>query len=66
MFIETNPVPVKYAMSLMGLIAEEYRLPLVPASEANKKIIRETLQSCGLLNAREKSQSKKEAVSSRK
>ena len=48
MFVETNPVPVKYAMVLMGLIMEEYRLPLVPASNANKAIISETLRKCGL------------------
>ena len=48
MFVETNPVPVKYAMTLMGLIMEEYRLPLVPASDANKAIISETLRKCGL------------------
>ena len=30
MFIETNPVPVKAAMSMMGLIGEKYRLPLTP------------------------------------
>lgn len=48
MFVETNPVPVKYAMALMGLIVEEYRLPLVPASDANKAIIFETLLKCGL------------------
>jgi 4-hydroxy-tetrahydrodipicolinate synthase len=66
MFIETNPVPVKYAMSLMGLIAEEYRLPLVAAGEASKKVIRETLQKCGVQASREKASPKKEAVSSRK
>ncbi|MDD4281723.1 MAG: 4-hydroxy-tetrahydrodipicolinate synthase [Candidatus Methanofastidiosa archaeon] len=30
MFIETNPVPVKAAMAMMGLIGEKYRLPLTP------------------------------------
>lgn len=50
MFVETNPVPVKYAMSLMGLTLEEYRLPLVSASEANKKIIADTVKKCGLMN----------------
>ncbi len=34
MFIETNPLPVKYALSKMGRIAHELRLPLVPISEA--------------------------------
>jgi len=49
LFVETNPVPVKYALSLAGVIAEEYRLPLVPASETSKTIIFETLQKCGLV-----------------
>jgi 4-hydroxy-tetrahydrodipicolinate synthase len=49
MFIETNPVPVKCAMAFMGMIQEEYRLPLVPASEVNRKTILETLQRCELV-----------------
>ena len=53
MFIETNPVPVKYALSLAGVIAEEYRLPLVPAGEASKAIIFETLLKCGLIQERD-------------
>jgi 4-hydroxy-tetrahydrodipicolinate synthase len=37
MFIETNPVPVKTAMARIGLINEEYRLPICSISEANRK-----------------------------
>jgi 4-hydroxy-tetrahydrodipicolinate synthase len=33
LFIETNPVPVKAALAMLGLIAEEYRLPLVQMSD---------------------------------
>ena len=36
LFIETNPVPVKAALAMMGLIEEEYRLPLVPMSAKNR------------------------------
>ncbi len=36
MFIETNPVPVKTAVALMGRCSDEVRLPLAPMSEANK------------------------------
>jgi len=36
MFIETNPVPVKTAVALMGKASDEVRLPLAPMSEANK------------------------------
>jgi len=49
LFIETNPVPVKAAMAMMGLIEEEYRLPLVPMSEANRAQLRKTLGNLGLL-----------------
>ena len=49
LFIETNPVPVKAALAMMGLGAEEYRLPLVPMSAKNRATLRATLKSCGLL-----------------
>jgi 4-hydroxy-tetrahydrodipicolinate synthase len=37
MFIETNPVPVKTAVALMGMATDEVRLPLAPMSDANRK-----------------------------
>src|SRR6266404_2991529 len=49
LFIETNPVPVKAALALMGQIQEEYRLPLVRMSAKNRYTLRETLKKCGLL-----------------
>jgi 4-hydroxy-tetrahydrodipicolinate synthase len=49
LFIETNPVPVKAALVMMGLIAEEYRLPLVPMSAANRAKLRATMKAYGLL-----------------
>ena len=36
LFYETNPIPVKYALSKMGVIEEAYRLPLCPMSKENK------------------------------
>ena len=36
MFIESNPGPVKAALSMMGVIGENYRLPLVPMKEENR------------------------------
>ncbi len=48
-FIESNPVPVKYALSRMGMIEENYRLPLVPLSEENKKQIDQELKTLGLI-----------------
>ncbi len=49
MFLETNPIPVKTALSMMGRIRGELRLPLCEMSEANKKSLRETLLSYNLV-----------------
>lgn len=49
MFIETNPIPVKTALSMMGKITDELRLPLCEMSEVNKKRLRDTLLSYGLV-----------------
>ena len=51
LFIETNPVPVKAALAMMGQIQEEYRLPLVPMSAKNRETLRATLKACGILKA---------------
>jgi 4-hydroxy-tetrahydrodipicolinate synthase len=51
LFIETNPVPVKAAMAMMGLIEETYRLPLVPLADANRAQLKKTLQALGLVKA---------------
>lgn len=49
LFIETNPIPVKTALAMMGQIAEEYRLPMVPMQPKNREVLRATLKSCGVL-----------------
>ncbi len=49
LFIETNPVPVKAALAMMGVMEEEYRLPLVPMAAANREKLAKTLESCGVL-----------------
>jgi len=49
LFIETNPVPVKTALALMGQMQEEYRLPLVPMSAKNRGVLRDTMKRCSLL-----------------
>jgi 4-hydroxy-tetrahydrodipicolinate synthase len=49
LFIETNPQPVKAALAMMGLIREEFRLPLVPMSAKNRSILKSTLLQCGVL-----------------
>jgi len=43
LFIETNPIPVKAALSLMNLIEAEWRLPLTPPSPSSMEKIREVL-----------------------
>ena len=48
-FVESNPIPVKAAMALMGLLEPVYRLPMVAPSAANLAKIENVLQSCGLL-----------------
>jgi 4-hydroxy-tetrahydrodipicolinate synthase len=49
LFIETNPQPVKAALSMMGFIEEEFRLPLVPMSAKNRNTLKATLKSVGLV-----------------
>jgi 4-hydroxy-tetrahydrodipicolinate synthase len=51
LFVETNPVPVKAALAMLGMIEEEYRLPLVPMSAKNRQILRQTMVACGVLRA---------------
>jgi 4-hydroxy-tetrahydrodipicolinate synthase len=48
-FVESNPIPVKAAMALMGLIEPVYRLPLVPPSPASLEKIEKVLEQIGLL-----------------
>ena len=49
LFIETNPVPVKAALAMLGVVEEEYRLPLVAMSAANREKLRKTMKACGVL-----------------
>lgn len=48
-FIDTNPVPVKAALALMGLIEEQYRLPLTPVTESARQRIAEVLTAMDLV-----------------
>jgi len=48
LFIETNPIPVKAALAMLGRIQEEYRLPLVPMAAKNRAVLRATLKKCGI------------------
>ncbi len=49
MFIESNPSPVKYAAKLLGMCADDIRLPLVKVTEPTKLVIKEALISAKLL-----------------
>ncbi|HOP85339.1 MAG TPA: 4-hydroxy-tetrahydrodipicolinate synthase [Syntrophorhabdaceae bacterium] len=49
MFIETNPIPVKAALSFMGIIKNELRLPLCPISEKNGQALKEIVKAYGLI-----------------
>lgn len=48
-FIESNPIPVKAAMNLMGMLENFVRLPLTPITENNKQKIKSALKNAGLL-----------------
>lgn len=49
MFIETNPIPVKTAMGMMGMIEPTLRLPMCEMSEENKEKLKAALKDYGLL-----------------
>ena len=49
LFIETNPVPVKTALAMMGKVQEEFRLPLCRMEEKNRQILKITMQDYGLI-----------------
>jgi 4-hydroxy-tetrahydrodipicolinate synthase len=49
LFIETNPIPVKAAMAMLGMIEEVYRLPLCRISDKNREVLRAAMQKVGLL-----------------
>jgi 4-hydroxy-tetrahydrodipicolinate synthase len=48
LFIETNPIPIKEAMNLLGMDVGPLRLPLTSMVESNKKILMAEMKSYGL------------------
>jgi 4-hydroxy-tetrahydrodipicolinate synthase len=50
--IETNPIPVKASMALMGLLEPVWRLPMCPPAAANLAKIEQVLETLGLLAGR--------------
>ena len=49
LFIESNPGPAKAALAMMGMMEDEFRLPMVPISAASREKLRKTLKACGVL-----------------
>ncbi len=49
LFIETNPIPVKAALAMLGYCRNELRLPLLPMTESNQTALRSALVDAGLL-----------------
>lgn len=52
LFVESNPGPVKYAVSRLGLCGAEMRLPLVPVTDSTKQAVDAVLDKLGLLTAK--------------
>ena len=50
LFIETNPAPAKYALSLLGKCPDTVRLPMVPVAETTRAAVREAMVHAGLIN----------------
>ena len=49
LFVEANPIPVKWAMARMGLCGGTMRLPMTPLAQANEAVVEQALKSAGLL-----------------
>jgi 4-hydroxy-tetrahydrodipicolinate synthase len=49
LFIESNPIPVKAALAMIGMVEEVYRLPLVPMSAANRARLEQVLTESGVI-----------------
>ncbi len=49
MFVESNPIPVKWAVAEMGLMGQGIRLPLTVLSEQYHSRVRDALKACGII-----------------
>jgi 4-hydroxy-tetrahydrodipicolinate synthase len=49
LFVESNPIPVKWALLEMGLIPAGIRLPLTPLSDIHHDTVRQAMKSAGAL-----------------
>jgi 4-hydroxy-tetrahydrodipicolinate synthase len=50
LFIETNPAPAKYALSLLGKCRDTVRLPMVTLADKSKAAVRDAMVHAGLIN----------------
>jgi 4-hydroxy-tetrahydrodipicolinate synthase len=50
LFLETNPAPAKYALSVLGKCADTVRLPMVRLAEKTEAAVREAMVHAGLIN----------------
>ncbi|NLK50429.1 MAG: 4-hydroxy-tetrahydrodipicolinate synthase, partial [Candidatus Cloacimonetes bacterium] len=50
MFVETNPIPAKEALHMMGMIDLEFRLPMCPLRESSRLVLQGVLREYGLIN----------------
>lgn len=51
LFVEANPIPLKWAMARLGLCGSAMRLPLTPLAQANESVVEAALRAAGLLPA---------------
>ena len=49
LFVESNPIPAKWAVQQQGIIGAGIRLPLLPLSVANQEVVREAMQAVGVI-----------------
>ena len=49
LFVEPNPIPVKWAMQRMGLCGVAMRLPMTPLTQANTSVVEGALRASGLI-----------------
>ncbi|HBC85504.1 MAG TPA: 4-hydroxy-tetrahydrodipicolinate synthase [Lentisphaeria bacterium] len=48
MFVEANPIPIKTAMAIKGMIKEEFRLPMCPISAKNREVVIAAMKKSGI------------------
>jgi len=49
LFIDTNPIPIKAAMAMKGMLEETYRLPMCSMTNEDKAVLRASLETAGVL-----------------